>query len=74
MCSSDLWLTAGSIPLWLLVKDPRIEQKKYDQWRVRPLDIQKMLELKVKVTGFTGELSFTIDDPMIPTKDRKSVV
>ncbi|MBN2534640.1 MAG: GNAT family N-acetyltransferase [Spirochaetales bacterium] len=64
-CRCIEWNMPGNIPLNIVCKSPRISQHLRYDFMIRPLDVVKILQLKANHTPATGNISFSIEDPLI---------
>lgn len=55
----------GNVPVFSMLKSPRIHKTDEAEWMGRPLDVITMLQWKVQFHDFRGEWSFKLNDPVL---------
>lgn len=58
------WRKGGSPDISQWVEEPRIDIKVIQDWMFRPLHVQKLLEQRVKRSGFDGRVKISLQDPI----------
>ncbi len=64
-CIEIEWTLPQSIPIELLFNEPRIEQKYVFSWMARPINVLKLIELKLKNTCINKSFNFSLKDDYI---------
>jgi predicted acetyltransferase len=61
-----IWDLPLSIPLEMLMKEPRIHRNDIQKWMGRPVHVLKALQIKSRYTPVKKPFAFTLEDPAIP--------
>ncbi|MDZ7794285.1 MAG: GNAT family N-acetyltransferase [Spirochaetia bacterium] len=64
-CLEIVLRTPRDVPVHLLMGEPRIKITSDSEWMARPLAVQELLKMKMKQSGYSGTLRFSLQDPMI---------
>lgn len=61
-----IWTLPPSVPLEMLMKEPRIHRDDIQFWMGRPVNVPKALQIKSAYTPVMEPFAFTLVDPSIP--------
>lgn len=57
--------TPRDVPIHLLMREPRIKLTSFSEWMARPLAVKELLKMRIKQSGFSETLRFSLQDPVI---------
>ncbi len=55
----------SDVPLQPIMQEPRIRASRLTEWMARPLAVPELLQMKLRTSGFSGTLRFSLQDPVI---------
>ncbi|MFW5711827.1 MAG: GNAT family N-acetyltransferase [Spirochaetota bacterium] len=55
----------SDVPLQLIMQEPRIRASRLADWMARPLAVPELLQMRIRASGFSGTLRFSLQDPVI---------
>ncbi|MCF7915620.1 MAG: GNAT family N-acetyltransferase [Spirochaetaceae bacterium] len=64
-CLEVVLRTSRDVPVHLLMEEPRIKLAAESTWMARPLKVKELLIMRIKQTGYSGTLRFSLQDPVI---------
>jgi len=64
-CIEIVLHTPRDVPIHLLMEEPRIKLSSDSEWMARPLAVQELLKMKMKQTGYSRTIRFSLQDPVI---------
>lgn len=64
-CSQIEWRLPSNLPLSLILYEPRINMMIQHHWMARPLNVMKIIELKLQQNPLSGNIIFSIKDEII---------
>jgi predicted acetyltransferase len=59
------WSMPQSVPVWLVMKNPRIQVNRLFDWMARPLNIQALVALKAENLTCNSDIIFSVKDDII---------
>jgi predicted acetyltransferase len=60
------WLMPPSLPLQLVMREPRIGLTRQADWMARPFDLEALLTRKLESSGYRGKFRFSVLDEYVP--------
>lgn len=73
-CENITCLVPPGVPLQQILREPRITMELHANWMARPVNVKRMLELKVLQNPVQHKLTFSVRDELIPSNTAEYVL